>query len=268
MMSGPHHSGSFSVAMRVDIVVPQASVHITLSSSALASWQIVRTSTVDDMQALNKVLLDLGETISVASTKMWTSSDNSYTDKQDNYFSLIPAKREAVWRKCGLRRPLFVFRQSISVEKIIDHVVEKRLRTDWQFRGAIYRGLVDYESDVSYIQSGICRLIVLCVCEIQLLLVNNAWRNDFFLFRFECDWKLNTGLVSCSSCTVLKKINHQEAYKPHMWYPYSRFPVEESDATYFIHNYPMFTGKNLDRLGTPSGGMELICDEFTNNSES
>ncbi|KAK5981604.1 hypothetical protein GCK32_006380 [Trichostrongylus colubriformis] len=149
---------------------------------------------------------------------------------------------------CGLRKPLFISRHVVCIESLIDRFMSVYTRTSNLFKGSVYRGSRDYETDVNHVDDrGVCHLVILCVSEFQVPLADGeSTRNCFYLFQLQVLWSVFHGWKVGNKCRIIKELRPEVAFSPSSWYPYSRFPVEKDDYSYCIPtNSSAFSGALL-----------------------
>ncbi|KJH49406.1 Choline/Carnitine O-acyltransferase, partial [Dictyocaulus viviparus] len=144
---------------------------------------------------------------------------------------------------CGLRHPFFISREEICIEGLIDRILVVYVRRTKKIQGARYRGCRDYETDVHHVDEfGICRMIIMCVCELQVPLKDGAvTQNKFFLCRVESCWNVFKGWIPGGSCRILKELTHSVAFNPGIWYPFARFPIDQEYSSYNINCEKLFS---------------------------
>ncbi|KAK6055214.1 hypothetical protein COOONC_07281 [Cooperia oncophora] len=163
---------------------------------------------------------------------------------------------------CGLHKPLFITRHVVCIENLIDRLVGAYMRSAGFFKGAIYRGIVDYEADVSRVsKGGVCNLVILCVTEVQVpVRESESTRNSFYLFEVQVLWSVFRGWKVGGTTRLIKELKPEIAFSPNSWYPYKRFPVEKDEYSYFIPNSKLVLGRSHSRIISADDAMEVVLD--------
>ncbi|VDM58397.1 unnamed protein product [Angiostrongylus costaricensis] len=147
---------------------------------------------------------------------------------------------------CGLRHPLFVSRQEMSVENLIDNIVTSFLRRTKELERARYRGSWDYETDVHHIDDqGICTIIIVCICEIELPMKGGESTQDiFYLCELQTRWDIISGLSFGGKCHVMGELPQKNLFNPGLWYPFEKFPAEREVHSFNIRCEELYFGLN------------------------
>ncbi|KAK6022580.1 hypothetical protein OSTOST_11711, partial [Ostertagia ostertagi] len=210
-------------------------------------WRVIlqQTLPIYSDQA-HSITCDLGEEISVE------SSIRHESDVVGLSYKLVDCRNEEYCDPnfvCGLRKPFFVSRHVVCIESLIDRFMSVYIRTSSFFKGSVYRGSRDYETDVSRVDNdGICTLVILCVSELQVPVGDGeATRNSFYLFQVQVLWSIFQGWKVGGKCRIIKELKPEVAFNPSSWYPYARSCLRS--RLYII--YPirkLFSGEIQDVL--------------------
>lgn len=131
-------------------------------------------------------MVDLGEELAVGSSLI-------HRTKEKITYRLVDCEEQSFCDQkwpCGLRRPLFISRQEVCIESLIDTIVTRFLLRTKRFEGSNYRGSRDYETDIRHIDDqGVCAITIVCICEVQVLMDDGEnTQNLFYLCLLETQW--------------------------------------------------------------------------------
>ncbi|XGW11019.1 hypothetical protein V3C99_012486, partial [Haemonchus contortus] len=259
------HSNGFILNTGVTIVM-------VLFSSSLPTqlkykqkvWRVVLQQTPSlSIDQRHTIVCDLGEEISVESSMKHDS------DVAGLSYKLVDCEKEEEYCDpkfaCGLRKPFFVSRHVVCIESLIDRFICVFIRTSPPFKGSVYRVTRDYETDVNHVdRDGICKLVILCVSELQVPMGNGeSTRNAFYLFQIQVIWSVFEGWKVGGKCKAIKELRPEVVFNVSTWYPYTRFPVEKDEYSYYIPNWKVAqaqAGGDQRRILSVNEDMEVILN--------
>uniref|UniRef100_A0A0K0DRQ8 DUF1985 domain-containing protein n=1 Tax=Angiostrongylus cantonensis TaxID=6313 RepID=A0A0K0DRQ8_ANGCA len=242
----------------------------------------------------SSVLLEIGEELAVESSCVYANESERMT-----YFLMNCETNQE--QPCGLRHPLFVSRQEMSVENLIDNIVTSFLRRTKELERARYRGSWDYEStilndvvimillqtDVHHIDDqSICTIIIVCICEIELpmkdlplnyffvtlqfLMLHSPFNPDPEMYskRLQHVYSYRdiiNGLSFGGKCHVMRELPQKNLFNPSLWYPFEKFPVEKEVHSFNIRCEEVYFGecKTVDSLCEYFQLSVFLCDLTT-----
>lgn len=211
------------------------------------------------------VTIDLGEEVSVGSSTICGDQAQAL-----QYILVDCTGGQPSECASGLLMPLYVSRNLICIESLIDRFVPPYLRRLNDFRGALYLGSRDYEADVTSIdKDGACLISIVCICELQVpRKEDESTRNCFYVVHFKTVWSVNHGVSPDATIHCLREVKNEVASRPSMWYPYSRFPVDETIYTYNLPCRAEVDENNKLRAVSPFGPVQLIVGKAKKQSKS